>query len=71
MVISVLENDKAGNGAIIYWDCCSVRQGEGLSEQVLSEDLKEVRGQVAWTPRGIQQEAASCKGPKVGVGLLC
>lgn len=25
MVISVLENDKAGNGAIIYWDCCSVR----------------------------------------------
>lgn len=61
----VLENNKAGNGTRIYWECCSFdKEKASVRRGYLSEDLQEVRGQVTCTSRGVQQETGSVKVPR-------
>lgn len=58
----VLEKNKVGNGARVCWDCSVLgREKASMRRCYLMEDLKEVREQVVWTSRGIQQEKASIK----------
>lgn len=53
------------NGAMIYWECCSVDRGKAsVSRSYLSEDLREMRGQEVWNPGGLQQERAGVKIPR-------